>query len=277
MGRLVNYTYIFVLIFLFILEGRSDDHIRILIALGLSFIFSFSAFLIHWITLDGLYAAIVFGTVVLGLGGWTLAAVVLLFFISSSLITKAPVIGSEPEKSGYTLQKSKTRRNGLQIWANGFWIAFFAVLWFLFQSQVFLVMAAVALATATADTWSTELGSRKTGRTILITNFSKVKPGTDGGVSIKGTLAAFWGALLIAGAFFGISREVNAQLFSIIALSGFYGCLADSFLGAVYQNNHNPDHWFNRLFDSHEKANNAVNWASTGIGVLTALIFIQMI
>lgn len=277
MDRLVNYTYIFILIFLFILEGRSDDHIRILIALALSFFFSFSAFLINWITLDGVFAATIFGTVALGLGGWALAAVVLLFFISSSLITKVPVIGVEPDKTGYALQKSKMRRNGLQIWANGFWIALFAVLWFLFQYQVFLVMAAAALATATADTWSTELGSRNIGRTILITDFSQVKPGTDGGISIKGTLAAFWGALLIAGAFLFLSREVNPELFSVIALSGFLGCLADSFLGAVYQNNNNPDHWFNRFFESHEKANNAVNWASTGIGVLAALIFNQLI
>lgn len=274
--RLVNYTYIFILIFLFILEGRSDDHIRILIALGLSFFFSFSAFLINWITLDGVFAATVFGTVSLGLGGWVLAAVVLLFFVSSSLITKAPVHVVNPEQTGYITQVSKVRRDGLQIWANGFWIALFAVLWFLFQNYIFLIMASAALATATADTWATELGSRKNGQTILITDFSKVNPGTEGGVSIKGTLGAFWGALLIAGALLILSSEVNLKLVSIIAFCGFLGCLADSYLGAIYQKNTDKVHWFNHLFDTHEKANNAVNWASTGIGAFLSLVFIQL-
>jgi len=275
--RLANYTYIFILIFLFILEGRSDDHIRILIALFLSFIISMYAFLVNWITLDGAFAATVFGTVALGLGGWILAGLVLVFFVSSSLITRHKDQSGNKTSMGIFTEGTKERRNGLQIWANGFWIALFAVIWFLFRDETLLVMASAALAAATADTWATELGSRKKGHTILITNFRKVDPGTDGAISLKGTLAGFWGALLIAFAFFIFNRDTNMEIISIVAFSGFLGCIADSYLGAIYQHN-NPDsnHWFNRYFHSHDSGNNAVNWAATGLGALFALFLIQL-
>ena len=277
MDRLANYTYIFILIFLFILEGRSDDHIRILIALSLSFLISMYAFLVNWITLDGVFAATVFGTVALGLGGWILAGLVLVFFVSSSLVTRHRDQSGKITSLGIFAEGTKERRNGLQIWANGFWIALFAVIWFLFRDESLLVMASAALATATADTWATELGSRKKGHTVLITNFRKVDPGTDGAISLKGTLAGFWGALLIAFAFFIFSRNTDLEIISIVALSGFLGCIADSYLGAIYQHN-NPDsnHWFNRYFNSHDYANNAVNWIATGLGALFALFLIQL-
>ncbi len=278
MDRLANYTFIFLLIFLFILEGRSDDHFRIFIALFLSFLISLSAFFIHWVSLDGFIAATVFGTVVLGLGGWVLAGLVLIFFITGSLITKDFVDNLADKRDEPFSTRFKVRRDGMQIWSNGFWLIIFAVLWFLFQIEVFLIMAATSVASATADTWATELGSRKHGRTVLITTLNSVEPGTDGGVSLRGILAAFWGALLIALSLMIFRWEASLDYVSVITISGFSGCLADSYLGAVYQTRlKDRDNWFNRYFTSHEFANNAVNWASTGAGAFIALLLMQLI
>ncbi len=52
-----------------------------------------------------------------------------------------------------------------------------------------------SIATATADTMASEVGVATTPR--LITNFKKVPPGTDGGVSVLGTFAGIVGAGLI--------------------------------------------------------------------------------
>ncbi len=268
---------------MFILEGRSDDHVRILLALALSALAASTAFLIHWITLDGLFASIVYGTVVLGLGGWLIAGLVLLFFITGSILAKDRIVDIKDGSHTKTYStRFAIRRNGMQVWSNGFWVAVFSVMWFLFQLNIFLVLAAAAMASATADTWATELGTRKKGRTYLITNFTRVDPGTDGGISIKGTLAGIWGSLLIATAYLVISEGFPMPYFSVVAISGFLGCLTDSYLGAIFQyETKNDDHpktnWFNNQFESHENANNAVNWMSTGIGAFFALLLSQFI
>jgi len=277
LDRLANYTFIFLLIFLFILEGRSDDHLRIIIALFISFLISATAFFIHWVDLDGFFAATVFGAVVLGLGGWVLAVLVLVFFITGSLISRDLIVISDEKRDEAFSTRFKVRRNGLQIWSNGFWLVVCGVLWFIFQVEVFLIMAVAAVASATADTWATELGSRKQGKTVLITNFNAVEPGTDGGVSLRGILAGFWGALLIALGFMILQFGTSIEYVSIITISGFFGCIADSYLGAFYQYRlRDEDHWFNRSFTTHEYANNAVNWGSTGIGAFVALILMQL-
>jgi uncharacterized protein (TIGR00297 family) len=49
-----------------------------------------------------------------------------------------------------------------------------------------------SIATATADTMASEVGVATTPR--LITNFKKVPPGTDGGISVVGTIAGILGA-----------------------------------------------------------------------------------
>lgn len=55
-------------------------------------------------------------------------------------------------------------------------------------------------AAVAADTFSSELGILSTGKPRLLTswNFREVPPGTNGGVSVLGTLAGFLGALIIA-------------------------------------------------------------------------------
>jgi uncharacterized protein (TIGR00297 family) len=275
--RLANYSFIFLTIFLFILEGHSGDHIRILSAFFLSAIFSLSAFLINWLTLGGVYAGIVFGTVIFGFGGWILAVLVLLFFISCSLLTNktSDFIYNSPEE--LRAKPALFRRNGLQIWSNGYWVALFAILYFLFQNDIYLVMAVTALATATADTWATELGTQKEGRTYLISNFKIVAPGTDGGISINGTLGGLWGALFIGVCYLILYGGVRTEFSIIITVSGFLGCLADSYLGAFYfSNKQNESHWLHRYFESEETVNHAINLAASGFGAIIALSLIQL-
>ncbi|MEX1062960.1 MAG: DUF92 domain-containing protein [Balneolaceae bacterium] len=272
MDRLVNYIFIFVLIFLFILEGDSADHIRIFYSFLLSLLFSVSFFFLNRITLDALFSAIVIGTIVFGLGGWLLGILVVIFFISSIFFSgSAANTAVELSRHG--------RRNGLQVWSNGFWFTLLAILWFLTQQEEVLVLAAAAIATVTADTWATELGNRDRQRTVLATNFKNVQPGTDGGISVRGTLAALAGSLLIAFSFQIFSGEFETAYLTVIAASGFFGCFADSCLGALYHQNREKrgSAWSGRFFESPAAANNSINLLASGSGVLIALFLIQWI
>lgn len=91
-----------------------------------------------------------------------------------------------------------------------------------------------AIATATADTLASEIGVLHQPR--LITTFQKVDPGTDGAVSILGTVVGMAGAAIIgiAAFFLGIVHDpLSAIVVSVI--SGTVGCFMDSILGAVLE------------------------------------------
>lgn len=242
------------------------DHLYywgIIEGLLLSFLFSLAAFLLQGLSLDGMFAAIVIGTLVYGLGGWPMAVIVLLFFISSAVISET--------REGHSPKVSKeVRRSGYQVWANGFWMITCLILAVILEASVFLLGGISAVAVATADTWATELRSTKPGTTYLITTLEPVTPGTDGGISLKGSAWALAGSILIAAvSVYVFSLQFGAFFF--IFLAGLLGCMIDSYLGAIFQYNKRPL----VISLSRKKinvGNNLVNAISTGAGALLAII-----
>jgi len=91
-----------------------------------------------------------------------------------------------------------------------------------------------SIATATADTMASEVGVVTTPR--LITNFKKVPPGTDGGISVVGTIAGILGAGLIglAAYMLGVYPDL-AKTLTIALVAGSVGCFVDSILGAMLE------------------------------------------
>lgn len=260
--RKLNVLFSFVGIFVFILVDMPNSG-DIVWGVLLAFLFSLSAFLLHQLTLDGMFAATIVGIFILGIGSWPAALVILLFFISSSIF-------SETELSEGMGMPDRSRRDGLQVWANGFWLVFFLVLTAILDDQIFLIGAMAAIAVATADTWATELRSKKDQSTYLITTFERVTPGTDGGVSLQGTIWGILGSGLIAGTSIYVF-SLQLSIFFCIFIAGFSGCLIDSYFGATFQRNNSsaavPGTEYDISID-----NNMVNALSTGVGALLAII-----
>jgi uncharacterized protein (TIGR00297 family) len=96
------------------------------------------------------------------------------------------------------------------------------------------VLALAALAEAAADTSSSEIGMAFPGKTLLVTNFKPVPTGTDGGISLFGTIAAFAGAASVAVAAI-VTGLVPVRAITVIVLAGFFGTVVDSLLGAVFE------------------------------------------
>ena len=108
-------------------------------------------------------------------------------------------------------------------------------------------------ACATADTWASEIGVLAPGNPILITSLllfrpKKVPPGTNGAISILGTLASILGGTFIGLIFFCFSYLLEiTSIFGTIsypdqsgiilfgAFSGFLGSTIDSLLGCTVQ------------------------------------------
>lgn len=244
-----------------------DDHIRIYAAIILSLFCAYLGFVLNWLTLDGASSATMFGIIAFGLGGLSSAIIVLAFFISSSILSKDQI-----STEGFL--KRKFRRDGIQVWSNGFWFALWIIVWFLSDQQPFLVAAVSSIAFATSDTWASEVGAGRTeSNTYLVTNMESVKPGTDGGVSVIGTVASVAGAIFIASIFWTMNMEASLFTIALIALSGFIGNLADSWFGATTQGKKLAP-FFENLFARQISYvdNNMVNWLAGGTASVIALV-----
>ena len=125
---------------------------------------------------------------------------------------------------------------------NGLSPLIFAVLFAISSEHLhtlFLLGFSGAVATATADTFSTEIGQAD-GTPRLITTLQYVPVGTNGGVSLPGFAAAALGSALIAFVsllFLGARAVtyIGAVFFIICLVAGFSGCLIDSILGATVE------------------------------------------
>jgi len=91
-----------------------------------------------------------------------------------------------------------------------------------------------ALAEAAADTASSEVGQVFGGLPRMITTLRKVKPGTDGAISLAGTLAGVVAAALVAAAGTFALRG-GRTIFAISWAGGVFGLLFDSLLGATLE------------------------------------------
>lgn len=252
----------------------------ILTGLGLSLLIAYLAFFLNWITLDATKSAVILGTITFGFGGIWPAVALIFFFLTSSLVTRKKRLdgianGSVPLRSEDPYHNS--RRDGYQVWANGFWVAAFCLAWFQFELDFLLIAVYGAIAAATADTWATELGSRKKGRTRLITTFKKVDPGTDGGISFKGTLASAIGSMAVASLLLIMPEPYDINIAVTVAVAGFMGSIADSYLGAIFQTKNVQLFKSDSIVGRDDMLKNClVNWTATGVGGFITLITIKI-
>jgi|SRR5271166_5163526 len=101
-------------------------------------------------------------------------------------------------------------------------------------NRVWLVATVAALAEAATDTVASEIGQYRGREPRLITTWARVAAGTDGGVTIFGSVAGTAAGLLIAAVATAGSMIVPGQLWIGVG-SGCAGMVIDSLLGATVQ------------------------------------------
>jgi len=92
-----------------------------------------------------------------------------------------------------------------------------------------------SLATKLSDTFASEIGKAYGKRTFLITTLQPVPPGTEGAVSLEGTLAGVVGSVIMAGAGVALGL-VGAASVPLILAAAFVATNVESLLGAALQN-----------------------------------------
>lgn len=199
---------------------------------------SYTASRFKLVTASGAWSALVLGWLTFGSGGLDWAAVLLTFFISSSLLSKMLKKQKADVESNYA---KGSRRDVGQVLANGGVAGIFALLHLFFPPSLLpWIGFCASLAAANADTWATELGVLNRKQPVLITNRRQVEAGTSGAISLAGTLAAAAGALtvgLVSSLFApsGLSIVDRIGLVVVILAAGLIGSLVDSYLGATVQ------------------------------------------
>lgn len=208
---------------------RSQDFSRTLVSGFLTnLILACAAWLLGWITVSGAIAGILLGTpifVSLGVKGLSL---LLIFLILGSLTTR---LGYRSKRQHGTSQSHRGARGAKEALANGFLPALLAIFTSVTNGDLFLVGFVSALAAATADTVSSEVGQWLGGEPFLITNFARVRPGTNGAISVQGTLSGILAACLLSLLALQL-RVISQTQFWIVQIAGLVGNLTDSFLGA---------------------------------------------
>ncbi len=108
-----------------------------------------------------------------------------------------------------------------------------AVLFLMTWVATRLAMVA-ALAEAATDTVASEIGQYRRPDARLITTWERVPTGTDGGITIPGSIAGLAAGLVVAAVATAGGMLPQAQLW-IPVTAGFAGMLIDSILGATLQ------------------------------------------
>jgi uncharacterized protein (TIGR00297 family) len=186
---------------------------------------------------DGAAAAVGIGTFVLAFGGWGWAIPLVVFFATSSALSRWRAAAKDELRA---IKGKEGPRDTGQVLANGLVAAVFAALTLFYPARAGLLFLGFlgAVAEAAADTWATEVGIQSKTGPRLIVGGVHCPPGTSGGVTPLGLVASAAGALAVSatGALlvWPLGPETLWRAF-IPWAAGFGGALVDSLLGATFQ------------------------------------------
>ncbi len=176
----------------------------------------------------------------------------LAFFIIAMLGTK---YGEKKKEKKKLIQQTRGSKN---VMANGG----IALLMALLGGPYAVYGFVGALAAATADTTGSEIGVLSKTKPIMITTLKPAKPGINGAISLKGTIAAAIASFLMGLIALTLTRDFN--IIWITTIAGMAGMLADSLIGAVFEN---KGYWGNSI----------TNMFATTTGATVALLLTTLI
>lgn len=164
-----------------------------------------------------------------GAGPVAFAALVVLFAMTWS----ATRLGYQ-RKLALGLAERKDGRTASQILANLGAAAISSAVYATTGNRAWLVALLASLAEAATDTVASEIGQYRCSRARMITTWEQVPAGTDGGITLEGSVAGMAAGMVIAlvgaaGGMIGLSE------LWIPIVAGFGGMLMDSVLGATLQ------------------------------------------
>lgn len=256
-------------------------HINQIIVSGYFFMLIILIFLLYVflrldaLSLSGFFGAVLMGVVLIMLTNLSYLALLAIFFILCSIISKLI------KKKDFISTKG-SKRDVVQVYANG-GIALLICLYDYFHpSSLNILLFSSSVAAAMSDTWATEFGKLSKSKPRSIISFKTIKHGESGGITFIGTFGSFIGSAVIGSSAFLLFSISVIDVLGIV-LSGFFSAIIDSILGATLQGKY-------KLIDSEKiievknkksthfsgykwMTNDVVNLINTSVAPLLFLIF----
>ncbi|XP_057972871.1 protein VTE6, chloroplastic [Malania oleifera] len=226
-----------------------------------------SPILVSGLSLSGIAAAFVLGTLTwraFGPSGFLLVAA---YFVIGTAATKIKM--AQKEAQGIAEKRKGRRGPGSVIGSSaaGCVCAFLSIYGVGGKafSQLWQLGFVASFCTKLSDTISSEIGKAYGKTTYLVTTFKVVPRGTEGAVSIEGTFAGFFASVLLASIGY-LAGEIDAAGAIICVMASQIANVGESIIGAALQEKEGFQ-WLN---------NDTVNIINISMGSIIA-VFIQQI
>jgi uncharacterized protein (TIGR00297 family) len=201
----------------------------------------------------------ILGVLVWGTLGWRGYLIVMLFFVLGSALTFVRI--EQKTAEGIAEERSGMRGAG-NVWSSALAASLCAIATLFFPSPIkeLLVLGYVAsFCTKLSDTTASEVGKAYGKTTYLITNLKSVPRGTEGAVSLEGTLAGALASVILATIAWGIGLIDPAGIIWCI-IAAFVATTIESLIGATLESHFT---WL---------TNDLVNLINTVIGAIVAMV-----
>ncbi|ELS01536.1 TIGR00297 family protein [Xenococcus sp. PCC 7305] len=207
----------------------------------------------------GYLNAWVLGVLVWGTLGWRGYTVVMFYFLVGSAVTK---IGMAEKEAAGIAEKRSGMRGPENVWGSALTATICALMTIFFDSplQELLILGYVAsFATKLSDTSASEVGKAYGKSTFLITTLKPVPKGTEGAISLEGTVAGMVASIAIAMIAYLLGM-INPWGIICCIVAAFIATNIESLIGATLQ-----EQW-------QFLTNEVVNFVNTTIGAIVAII-----
>ncbi len=203
------------------------------------------------------------GVVVWGTLGWRGYGVVMFYFLVGSAVTR---IGMAQKEAEGIAEKRGGARGPENVWGSAFTATICAIgvaavnfEWLDPSWEPLLILGYIAsFATKLSDTTASEVGKAYGKSTFLITTLKPVARGTEGAISLEGTLAGIVGGILISLVAYSLGM-ITFQGVIICTVAAFVATNVESVIGATLQS------------DIDWLSNELVNVINTIVGAVVAI------
>ena len=207
----------------------------------------------------GYLNALVLGVIVWGTLGWRGYLIVMLFFLLGSALTFVGI--EQKEAEGIAEERSGVRGAG-NVWGSALTATICAIATLFCPAPykyLFVLGYVASFCTKLSDTTASEVGKAYGKTTYLITTLKPVPRGTEGAVSLEGTLA---------GAFASVVLAAIAWAIGLISPIGILWCVAAAFVATTIESliGATLEPRFTWL------TNDLVNLINTVIGAVSAIV-----
>jgi len=226
-----------------------------------------NAVLIAWaqrfplLTKAGWCHAGILGTVLWGSLAWRGWLAVVAYLVLGSLVTK---LGFARKQELGLAEGRGGRRGPENVWGSAFtgFVLALLIAAGIGSPSLLLIGFSASFAAKLADTFGSEIGKRWGRTTLLITTLRPAPAGTEGAVSVEGTLASAVGSLLMTVVVALLGLLQSGAACALVLVVGFIATLLESLLGALGQ-----DRW---SWLSNELVNGLQTAWAAGLAILAA-------